>query len=122
MAAAGSNFTLPFEEHAVYLAQQCAGTTATRLVRAASRTVGAIIRRVVDRHQETVGDRLDGLRLIGVDELSYRRHHKYVTVVVDHEQGKIVWAREGKSAASRWPSAGWPACRARGRRGSLPST
>ncbi|MCP5045347.1 MAG: ISL3 family transposase [bacterium] len=99
-ADAGSNFTRPFEEHTGYLAQQCAQTTVMRLMRVAWRTVGTIIRRVVDRHQETVGERLDGLRLIGVDELSYRRHHKYVTVVVDHERGEIVWAREGKSAAT----------------------
>lgn len=54
----------------------------------------------LDNRHQGAGDRLDGLRLIGIDELSYRRHHKYVTVVVDHEQGKIVWAREGKSAAT----------------------
>ena len=99
-AAAGSNFTLPFEEHAAYLAQQCARTTVTKLMRVAWRTVGTIIRRVVHRHEEIAGDRLDGLRLIGIDELSYRRHHKYVTVVVDHERGEIVWASEGKSAAT----------------------
>ncbi len=99
-AAAGSHFTLPFEEHAAYLAQQCSQTTVTQLMRIAWRTVGAIIRRVVHRHEEAAGDQLDGLRLIGVDELSYRRHHKYVTVVVDHERGQIVWASEGKSAAT----------------------
>ena len=99
-ATAGSHFTRPFEEHTAYLAQQCAGTTVTRLMRIAWRTVGTIIRRVVNRHEEGIEDRLDGLRLIGIDELSYRRHHKYVTVVVDHERGEIVWAAEGKSAAT----------------------
>lgn len=99
-AAPGSFFTLAFEEHTAYLAQQCDRTTVTKLMRVSWRTVGTIIRRVVDRHEEVVGDRLDGLRLIGIDELSYRRHHKYVTVVVDHERGKIVWAAEGKSAAT----------------------
>ena len=99
-AATGSHFTLPFEEHAAYLAQQCSKTTVTKLTRVAWRTVGTIIRRVVQRHQDVAGDRLDDLRLIGVDEISYRRHHKYITVVVDHERGEIVWAREGKSAAT----------------------
>lgn len=99
-ADAGSNFTRAFEEHTAYLAQQCSQTTVMRLMRVAWRTVGKIIRRVVNRHQDAAGDRLDGLRLIGVDELSYRRHHKYVTVVVDHDRGEIVWAREGKSAAT----------------------
>ena len=59
-------------------------------------TVGSIIERVVARLRP--GDALDGLRCIGVDELSYRRHHEYVTVVVDHERGAVVWAREGKNA------------------------
>ena len=35
-----------------------------------------------------------------MDELSYRRHHEYVTVVVDHERGCVIWASKGKSAAT----------------------
>jgi transposase len=69
-------------------------------MRIAWRTVGTVIQRVVKRHEDGAGDRLEGLRLIGIDELSYRRHHKYVTVVVNHERGEIVWAAEGKSAAT----------------------
>src|SRR5690606_14693546 len=60
--------------------------------------VGTVIQRFVRRHEERGGDPLDGLRIIGVDELSYRRHHEYVTTVVDHERGIVVWAGEGKSA------------------------
>src|SRR5690606_32521115 len=33
-----------------------------------------------------------------VDELSYRKHHKYVTIVTDHVTGRVVWTREGKNA------------------------
>ena len=65
-------------------------------MRIAWTTVGDIIQRVVDRHGR--GDALDGLTLIGVDELSYRRHHEYVTVVVDHVRGEVVWAHRGKNA------------------------
>ena len=99
-AAHGSNFTDAFEERAAFLAQQCSKTAVVKLLRTTWRTVGMLIRRVVDRSREDGTDRLDGLRLIGVDELSYRRHHKYVTVVVDHERGRVVWAAEGKSAAT----------------------
>jgi transposase len=99
-AESASSFTRAFEEHTGYLAQQCSRTTVERVMRVAWRTVGTIIRRVVERHQGAAPDRLDGLRLIGIDELSYRRHHKYITVVVDHERSAIVWAREGKSAAT----------------------
>jgi transposase len=61
-------------------------------------TVGSIAARVVARLSPR--DQLAGLRVIGIDELSYRRHHKYVTIVTDHETGKVVWAREGKNAAT----------------------
>jgi len=60
------------------------------------RTVGAIIERVLPRHRSA--DPLEGLTHIGIDELSYRRHHEYVTVIVDHVRGGIVWAHPGKNA------------------------
>lgn len=97
-AAHGSNFTYAFEERAGFLLQQCSKTAAATLLRTTWRTLGTLIRRVVERSQAADSDCLDGLRLIGVDELSYRRHHEYVTVVVDHESRRIVWAARGKSA------------------------
>jgi transposase len=83
--------------HTAYLAQHNDKTTVTKLMRIAWVTVGKIIQRFVRRQRGDV-DRLDGLRIIGVDELSYRRHHEYVTVVVDHVRGDVVWAAPGKSA------------------------
>jgi transposase len=59
-------------------------------------TVGSIVERVVARLRP--GDRLDGLTEIGIDELSYRKHHEYITVVVDHRARRVVWAAPGKSA------------------------
>src|SRR5207247_8697644 len=44
--------------------------------------------------------RLDGLELIGVDEVSYGADHKFLTGVADHATGGIVWAAEGRNAAS----------------------
>ena len=91
-------FTYDFEEQIAYLAQRADKTTVSTLMRIAWATVGAVIERVVPRHR--TGDRLDGLTQIGVDELSYRRHHEYVTVIVDHVRGGIVWASPGKNAAT----------------------
>ena len=31
----------------------------------------------------------------GIDETSYKKGHKYVTVVVDHDRGCLIWAHEG---------------------------
>ena len=61
-------------------------------------TVGCIARRVVQRLRPK--GQLARLRVIGIDELSYRRHHKYITIVTNHETGEVVWAREGKKAAT----------------------
>jgi transposase len=97
-AESQSWFTYDFEEQVAYLAQRADKTTLVSLMRIAWRTVGAIIERVVPRHR--TADPLDGLTHIGVDELSYRRHHEYVTVVIDHERGAVVWAREGKDAGT----------------------
>ena len=44
-------------------------------------------------------ERLAGLRRIGVDEFSYRKRHHYLTLVVDHDKRRVVWAGKGRSAA-----------------------
>jgi transposase len=95
-ADVSSWFTRPFENHVGYLAQRSDKTTVSKLMRVAWTTVGDIIQRVVVRHQPV--DPLDNLTHIGVDELSYRKHHEYVTIVVDHVRGKVVWAHRGKNA------------------------
>ena len=99
-AAPGSHFTHAFEERVACLAQQSSLTTVTKLMRTAWRTVGRIIESYVGRQLEEAGDWLDNLVNIGIDELSYRKHHKYITVVVDHDRKRIVWATEGKDAAT----------------------
>lgn len=95
-AEPGSKFTWEFEQEAAYLAQRCDKTSVSHLMRIAWETVGTIIERVVKRTQ--VGDPLDGLLQIGVDEISYRKHHHYLTVVVNHVTGKIIWMHPGKNA------------------------
>lgn len=95
-AETGSWFTRDFEQTAAYLAQHAAKSVVVEMMRIAWTTVGAIIQRVVDRLGPQ--DRLEGLTDIGVDELSYRKHHEYVTVVIDHRRQRIVWAAKGKSA------------------------
>jgi transposase len=66
----------------------------SEIMRVSWRTVGRIVERVV---ADFLGgtDRLNDLRRIGIDELSYRKGHRYITVIVDHESGRLVWASEG---------------------------
>lgn len=92
-------FTRDFEDHVAYFAQQASQTVVAETMRIAWRTVGAIVQRVIPRHRDP-SLLLKDLEHIGVDELSYRRHHEYVSVVVDHVGQKVVWAHEGKNAAT----------------------
>ena len=97
-AEPGSRFTRDFEDQVAYLAQVMDQTTVCNTMRISWVTVGEIVERVVARLGPT--DRLDGLEHIGIDELSYRRHHEYITTVVDHVARKVVWAAPGKNAAT----------------------
>ena len=100
-AEAGSHFTTPFEELVAYLAQITDQTNVSRLAGIAWASVGSIVQRVVARCQD--GSRFEGLRRIGIDEFSYRKYHRYLTTVVDHDRRRVVWAGKGRSAESLVP-------------------
>jgi transposase len=93
-----SRYTRAFEEHTAYLAQKCDKSMVASLMRIAWNTVGSVLKRVIERRQ--TGPRLEGLRRIGIDELSYRKHHSYLTLVTDLDTHRVVWAAQGKSLAT----------------------
>jgi transposase len=95
-AAWGSRFTWEFEEMVAYLAQRMDRTAVCKQLGINWRTVGSIVERLVAERLDP--SRLDHLTVIGIDELSFRRNHNYVTVVVDHVRKRVVWVGEGKSA------------------------
>lgn len=95
-ARPGSRFTFAFEEMAAYLAQVTDQTQVSRLLGISWETVGSIVRRIVAERLEA--DRFDGLQRIGIDEFSYRKRHRYITVIVDHDRGCVVWAAKGRGA------------------------
>jgi len=92
--------TSDFEELVAYKAQGADQTRVARDMRISWDTVGHIVSRVVKRLLSVGGDLLDGLRAVGLDDLSYRKGHKYISVVVDHDRGRLVWASEGRSGAT----------------------
>lgn len=94
-AAAGSLFTLDFETLVAWLAREMNKTAVAALAKISWPTVGTIIRRFVERNIDK--KRLDDLFVIGLDEVSYRKGHKYITVVANHETGAPVWMAEGRS-------------------------
>ena len=87
----GAGHTRAFDDTAAWLAVHCSKAAVVELLRVGWRTVGAIVDRVSADARAGV-DLLGGLRRIGIDEISYKRHHKYLTVVVDHDTGRLVWA------------------------------
>jgi transposase len=87
--------TLMFDDQVAWLAVHTSKTAVSELMRIAWRTVGSIVARV-SGDAEKVTDRLANLRRIGIDEISYKKSHRYVTCVVDHETGRLVWAAPGR--------------------------
>jgi transposase len=81
--------TNAFDATVAWLATKCSKTAACELMRVAWRTVGSILARVW-ADIEAADDRLAGVTRIGIDEISYKRGHKYLTVVVDHDSGHLL--------------------------------
>jgi transposase len=96
-----SRFTRELEELAAYLSQITDRTQVHRMLGIAWATVGSMVERVVERRLDP--GRLEGLRRIGIDEFSYKKRHQYVTVVVDHDRQRVVWAGPGRSAEALAP-------------------
>lgn len=94
----GSGFTADFEALVAWLATKTDKTTITRLVRIDWETVGRICARVVA--DELDSSRLEGLFEIGVDEVSWRKRHNYLTLVTNHRTRKVVWGAKGKDTAA----------------------
>jgi transposase len=95
----GAGHTRDFDDLAAWLTVRTSKSAVMELLRVAWRTVGAIVTRVNADIDATV-DRLDGLRRIGIDEISYKRGHRYLIVVVDHDSGRLVWAGPGRNEAA----------------------
>jgi transposase len=87
----GSGFTQAFEDIVGWMAVRTDKSTLAQLMRVAWRTVGAIVERVVDSVRGTF-DPFANLTRLGIDEVSYRKGQRYLTVVVDHATGRLLWA------------------------------
>jgi transposase len=94
-----SRFTRDFEDQCAWMAVHVSKTTLAELLRVAWRTVGRIIGSVVDERSAEF-DPLNGLRKIGIDEVSFRRGQRYLTVVVNHDTARVVWVQEGRDEAT----------------------
>jgi transposase len=90
-----SRFTVAFEDQCCWLAVNTSKKAVAQLMRVAWRTVGSICERVA-AEALSQRDLFAGLKRIGIDDFSYRKGHRYLTVVVDHDTGQLVWAAAGR--------------------------
>ena len=90
-----ANFTRSFEDQTAWLAVNTSKTAVSELMRIAWRSVGWICERVAAEAQAQ-RDLLAGLSRLGFDEISIRKGQRYLTVVVDHDTGRLVWAHPGR--------------------------
>jgi transposase len=82
-----------------WLATKADKTTITRLVRIDWQTIGRIVARVGSEHLDRA-ERLAELFEVSIDEVAWRKGHRYLTLVGDHRQGCVVWGTEGKGQAA----------------------
>lgn len=91
----GSRFCKSFEEQVAWLTIHASRTVVAELMRIEWHTVGDICNRVYKELEAAVTSRFEGLVNIGIDETSYKKGHKYMTVVVNHDTNSVVWCGKG---------------------------
>jgi transposase len=88
--------TREFDQQVAWLARYASQSTVATLMRIAWKTVGRIVSRVMADAVVENEDRFDGVRRIGIDDVAYRKGHKYLTVVYNHDTGTLLWVGVGR--------------------------
>jgi len=99
-AGARSRWTTAFERRAITVIKACSSlSAASRLLDLGWKSVDAIMRRAVERGlaRREIGE----VKTLGMDDKSFRKHHRYGTLVNDLENGvvlEVVETREAQAA------------------------
>ena len=88
-----SGYTYNFESAVTWLALHATAKDVSEFFRVTWRSVGNIIKIVGDALGVNDLSRFNNLEEIGIDETSYKKGHKYMTVVIDHKTGDLIWAK-----------------------------
>jgi len=91
----GSGFTKDFDLTVGWLAIYLSRNAVSEYMRIDWKTVGRCVSRTLHEVEPERGIRLEKLVYIGIDETSYKKGHKYITIVVNHETNTVVWAAPG---------------------------
>ena len=90
-----SGFTKNFDLTVGWLAVYLPKSAVAEYMRIDWETVGRCVHRTLNDIEPDRTRRLDGLVNIGIDETSYKKGHKYITVIVNHDTNTVVWASKG---------------------------
>ena len=91
----GSGFTRDFDLTVGWLAVYLPRSVVSEYMRIDWETVGRCVHRTLNEIEPERSRRLDNLVNIGIDETSYKKGHKYITVIVNHDTNSVVWASQG---------------------------
>lgn len=97
-AAPYSRHTLRFEDFVARLCEHLPVANVAELLGMDWKTVKDIDKRALLRAFADV-DYTD-LRMLSIDEISYKKHHKYLTLVLDLERTRVVWVGKGRRQAT----------------------
>ena len=93
-AAPYSRITYRAEWRICVLCQRMTQKAAAEILRLAPSTLSNLLHRIITRVRSAHAVR--GLRSLGVDEISYRKRHRYATLVYDLDRARVVWVGKGK--------------------------
>lgn len=97
-AARHARVTYRFEYAVLRFCQVMTQKAAAELLHVPASTLSDQLHRSIERHRE--GHRVRGLRVVGIDEVSYHKRHKYATLVYDLEHSVVVWIGQGRGRAT----------------------
>jgi transposase len=97
-ADADSRVTYRLEYLMLRYCQIMSQKAAAELLRLPASTLSDLLHRLIRRLRE--GHRIRRLKTIGIDEISYRKGHKYATLVYDLDRSCVVWIGQGKGRAA----------------------
>lgn len=95
-----SRFSIPFEDTVVWSATHTSKSVVSELFRIEWHTVGNICKRAYEELEKKAPCRFDNLVNIGIDETSYKKGYKYMTLVINHDTGGVIWCAEGHDEAT----------------------
>ena len=90
-----SDYTNDFETAVTWLTLHTTAQDVSEYFRIDWHTVGSIAKRVQKSLENEQPNRFDNLEETGIDETSYKKGHKYMTVIVNHKTGALIWAKKG---------------------------